>query len=100
MVLRFDLVSQEETGRERAGLAEPGSRKFLVRARLERELQESVRGSVEAWLDGDWVPLEGRATQVRWVGEVTAYLAGRRRLPEAERAESPSPPLQRERWSI
>jgi hypothetical protein len=100
VVLRFDLVSREETHRERAGLADPGARKFLLRALLERELQESIRGQVDAWLDDEWVPVDARATQVRMVGEVTAQLAGRRRLPGPEREDSPPPPLRNERWSI
>lgn len=99
MTLRLAVASEEEARSKRpASPAENWT--FLLRAELDKEVAESVRGSLEGWLDEQWVVLFAKANNVRLLGEVWARLSGRWRLLEPELKKSPEPPLEKARWEI
>jgi hypothetical protein len=98
--LRFHTSPEEESRRLRAMEPEPVGKVYHLTAHLDVELHEAFSGDIEAWLDGDWVPVEGRANRVRLVGEATAYLVRKARISEPELPAAPPPPLSRELWRI
>ncbi len=98
--LRFQTASEEESRRLLAMEPEPVGKVYHLTAHLDVELQEAFSGDIVAWLDGDWVPVEGKANRVRLVGEATAYLVRKARLSEPELPEAPPPPLARDLWRI
>jgi hypothetical protein len=100
LTLRFRISAGSKVPGNLPAHPEAGHRAHFLRARLEEELQEAVRGDVEGWLDADWVPIEATANRVRLAGEVTATLVRRRRLPDPELASPPSPPLDQVLWRI
>lgn len=99
-VLRFKMASEEENRRRRVMDSEPDHKAYLLKAYLDRELIEGIRGDVEAWLNDKWVPVYVKASGVKWIGEVTGYLASTGLLKEPERDTSPPPPLERKPWRI
>ena len=99
LALRLRVATEEEARSKRPG-SQSDQWAFLLQADLDRELAESLRGSLEGWLDTQWVPLYARANNVRLVGEVWARLSGRWRLLEPELARAPEPPLEGSRWNV
>jgi hypothetical protein len=97
-VLRFRVADKEEAKRRLHAIpqVEPGA--YWVRASLDRKIISAVRGEVDAWLDSLWIPVYGRATQVKWLGEVEARLVQRDRLRDPFWRGSTSPPLSKEFW--
>jgi hypothetical protein len=100
LVLRFQTASEEEARRLLSLDPERGAKAYMVKANLEEELQEAIKGDIEGWLGEDWLPLQGRATRVRLIGEATMSLVERGRLPEPELPDAPHPPLARELWRL
>lgn len=99
LVLRVTVASEEEARSKRPD-SKAENWTFLLKADLEREVAESVRGSLEGWLDDRWVVLFARAGNVRLVGEVWARLSGKWMLLEPELKKPPEPPLERSKWEI
>lgn len=96
--VRLTVASEDEARRRR-----PPQRtewQFLLTALLDKEVAESVQGSLEGWLDAQWVPVFAVAKNVRFMGEVWARLSGKWKLLEPERAQAPEPPLEPGRWSL
>ncbi len=100
LALRFETSSEEESRRLRAMEPDPAGKVYHLRAHLDVEVQDAFSGDIEAWLDGEWVPVEGKANRVRLVGEATAYLVRKARLSEPELAAAPPPPLARDLWRV
>lgn len=98
--LRFQTASEEESRRLRAMEPDPGGKVYHLKAHLDVELQDAFSGDIEAWLDREWVPVEGKANRVRLVGEATAYLVRKARLSQPELSAAPPPPLSRDLWRI
>lgn len=98
VTVRLTVASEDEARSRR-----PPQRtewQFLLTARLDKEVAEGVQGSLEGWLDAQWVPVFAVAKNVRFMGEVWARLSGKWKLLEPERAQAPEPPLEPGRWSI
>lgn len=98
LTLRLQVASEEEARSRPPPQGDQWA--FLLQAQLDREVAESIQGSLEGWLDSQWVPVFARATNVRLVGQVWARLSGKWRLLEPERAHAPEPPLHIGRWSL
>lgn len=98
--LRFQTAPDEESRRLRAMELDPDGKVYHLEAHLDVELHDAFSGDIEAWLDGEWVPVEGKANKVRLVGEATAYLVRKARLSEPELRAAPPPPLARDLWRI
>ncbi len=97
--LRLQVASEQEARAKRPP-SQAQDWTFLLRADLDKEVGQSVRGSLEGWLDDQWVVVFARATNVRFVGEAWARLSGRWKLLEPELKEPPEPPLEKYRWDI
>lgn len=96
--LTVEVLPEAEALKKRP--PDKGDWTFYVQAYVDKEVAESIQGSLEGWLDGQWVPVFARSTNVRIVGEVWARLAGRWKLPQPERPVAPEPPLQSQKWTI
>ncbi len=99
LALRLRVASEEEALSQRPA-SQAGKWAFLLKADLEKEVAESLRGSLEGWLDEQWRVLFAKANNVRLVGEVWARLSGTWMLLEQELKSSPEPPLEKARWQI
>lgn len=99
LALRLTVASEEEARSKRPS-SQAENWNFLLRADLEKEVAESVRGSLEGWLDEQWVVIFAKANNVRLLGEVWARLSGKWMLLEPELKKSPEPPLEKVRWEI
>jgi hypothetical protein len=96
LLIRLQILPEEETRKRR-----PQDRSewtFLMRAQVDREVAESLKGTLEGWLDSQWVVLFARATNVRIVGEAWARLTGKGDLREPNLPAPPEPPLSIGRW--
>lgn len=93
-------VASEDEARSKRPASQGENWSFLLRADLEREVADSIRGSLEGWLDDQWVVLFAKANNVRLLGEVWARLSGKWMLLEPELKESPGPPLEKLKWEI
>jgi len=100
LVLRFQTASEEESRRLLSLDPERGRKAYLVTARLDAELQEAIKGDIEGWVGEDSLPIQGKATRVRLVGEASMSLVERGRLPERELPDAPRAPLARELWRL
>lgn len=98
LVIRLQVLPEQESRKSKPPEREDWA--FLIRAQVEREVAQSVRGSLEGWVDQQWVPVFARARDVRIVGEAWARLTGKFDLREKELGASPEPPLSVARWVI
>jgi hypothetical protein len=99
-VLRVQTASREQTLLRRKKVPDPEHKAHLLRARLDKRFMDVVHGDVEAWVDEEWMPIYGKASEVKWVREVTVYLLQKDQSPNPELNTYPLPPLKHQPWTI